>query len=316
MSQLCSRCGSPAPAGAVACSLCGAGLRAIKGGQPHQAGYGQRSHGWGAQQPARPPGGGPNAAGAPAGGPVPGFGMAQGGHHGSPSASGHRAWPSAPNRAGAFGPMGSGGGHPAYPNHGPQAVAPYGMAPQRSSGSGIGAGVGLAGCVGVMVVVVIVFAIAMGKHNEKRAASADQGSRAAPTSGSLRSRVPTRVGDWKVKKVAPLSGGASHVDGVTIEYMKLNKKITVTAVVFPKVSQASLWVDKLKVMTDKKFRELKITPESRPFTVKIKGKESVRTKGYRYRNQPAALIYHVEKTGTAIVGDRDEVVEFFKRFPL
>jgi hypothetical protein len=123
------------------------------------------------------------------------------------------------------------------------------------------------------------------------------------------------VGSWRIDKVKPVTG-ASNIDGVSLIYKKLNRTLTVLVIVFPTTSSANSWVDNLKTATSKIYRKKGITPKPTPVKITIKNDDTARTKGFRFKNRPETLIYHVDKTGTMMVGDRGDVVEFFKAFPM
>ncbi len=296
MSAVCSRCGSPAVAGAPACAVCGGAVQAaVWGGQgatPAQGGqqqaYGQQ-HAQGQQQA---------------------YGQQQqayGQQHAQGQQQGYGQQPASWGQA-ASGPQPYGGG-------GTNAV--HRPSANRDS-SGINVGIGVAGCVSVLVVIVIALAAVLGTAKERASVSDDDdassrsSSQSAP-SGSLRSRVPKRVGDWRIHKVSPIND-TGKVDGVTLEYKKLNESLHVVVLVFPSIGQAGRWVAGFKVKQAKIYRKNGITPNPKRVRITRKNNESARTKGYRFDHHPETLVYHVDKTGTSIVGRKGQVVEFFKRF--
>jgi len=113
--------------------------------------------------------------------------------------------------------------------------------------------------------------------------------------------------------VSPISD-TGNVDGVTLEYKKLNQSLHVVVLVFPSASGASGWVDSFRAKQAKVYRKNGITPKAKLVGITRKNNKNARTKGYRFDHQPETLVYHIDKTGTSIVGHKGQVVEFFKRF--
>ncbi|MFP6685631.1 MAG: hypothetical protein VB934_13000 [Polyangiaceae bacterium] len=281
MSGVCSRCGSPAVAGAAACAVCGGAVQAaVWGGQgaiPAQQAYGQQPQ------------------------------QAYGQQHAQGQQQAHGQQPPSWGQ-GASGPQ-------PYGARAPSAV--HGL-PANSDNSSIKVGIGVAGCVSVLVVIVIALAAVLGTAKKRASvsddddASSSSSSQSAPR-GSLRSRVPKRVGDWRIHKVSPISD-TGNVDGVTLEYKKLNESLHVVVLVFPSTSKAGRWVDGFRAKQAKVYRKNGITPNAKVVGITRKNNKNARTKGYRFDHQPETLVYHIDKTGTSIVGHNGQVVEFFKRF--